>query len=57
MEVSFLVIRVIAFGTDGFKPDRADLSGYAHEVAGADIAKLPDIHCWLAGRSSVSEEV
>ena len=44
LEVPFWVIRAIAFGADGLKPDGAGLPGHAYEVAGVDVADLPDMH-------------
>ena len=44
LEISFRVARAVAFGADGFKPDGAGLPGHAHEVAGVDVADLPDMH-------------
>ena len=40
----FWIVRVVAFGADGFNSDRAGLPGHAHEVAGVDVADLPDMH-------------
>ena len=44
LEVPFRVVRAITFGADGFNSDRAGLPGHAHEVAGVDVADLPDMH-------------
>ena len=44
LEISFRVVRAIAFGADGFKPDGAGLPGHAYEVASVDVADLPDMH-------------
>lgn len=44
LEIPFRIVRVVAFGADGFKPDGAGLPGHAHEVAGVDVADLPDMH-------------
>lgn len=44
LEIPFRIVRVVAFGADGFNSDRAGLPGHAHEVAGVDVADLPDMH-------------
>ena len=44
LEISLPGRRAIAFGADGFKPDGAGLPGHAYEVAGVDVADLPDMH-------------
>ena len=44
LEIPFRVVRAVAFCADGFKPDGAGLPGHAHEVAGVDVADLPDMH-------------
>lgn len=44
LEIPFRVVRAITFGADGFKPDGAGLPGHAYEVAGVDVADLPDMH-------------
>lgn len=44
LEIPFRVVRAITFGADGFKPDGAGLPRHAYEVAGVDVADLPDMH-------------
>ena len=44
LEIPFRVVRAVAFGADGFNSDRAGLPDHAHEVAGVDVADLPDMH-------------
>lgn len=44
LEVSFRVVRAVAFGADGFNSEGAGLPGHAHEVTGVDVAELPDMH-------------
>lgn len=43
LEVSRRVIGTVAFSACGLKADGSGLSSHAYEVAGVDVADLPDV--------------
>lgn len=44
LEVPFRVVRTVALGADGFEADGPGLPRHTHEIAGVDVADLPDMH-------------